>query len=49
MFCEGPVVEKPIEGEMIKCFELALNQSCKSRTKKKQFIEDCIYLSQHIS
>ena len=37
---EGSEVEKSIEVEMIKCFELALYQSHKSKTKKKQFTKD---------
>ena len=38
--CEGPKAEKHIETKMIRYFELALYQSCKSRKKKKWFIED---------
>ena len=37
---DGCLAKKLIEAEMIKCFELALYQSCESKMKKKQFTEE---------
>ena len=47
--CEWAEIEKYVEAEMIRCFELALYMSHESRTKKKQYSEDSISPSMCIS
>ena len=44
---KAPVVEKHIEAEMIRCFELALYHSCENKAKKKRFTE-ILYLALYV-